>query len=57
MSDDPKQQPQTSGVTLDVRVKALEKKVNQLNAVVYKLLYELGGKEILERGRDNNPDH
>jgi hypothetical protein len=28
----------------------LEKRIQELSYVIYKLLYEMGGKEILEKG-------
>ena len=43
--------------SLENRIIELEKKVSQLNYVVYKLIYELGGKDILEGDSESNPDH
>ncbi|UCC57046.1 MAG: hypothetical protein JSU75_04730 [Gammaproteobacteria bacterium] len=41
-------------VSIEDRVHELEKRVKELNYVIYKLLYEMGGKEILEKG-GNHP--
>ena len=43
--------------SLEDRIAELERKVSQLNYVVYKLIYELGGKDIVERDNDSNSDH
>lgn len=41
-------------VSLADRVDELDKRVKELNYVVYKLLYEMGGKEILEKGGNHS---